>query len=129
MSVCRFVGNGAESVCVRRGAGPAWGGGQVRTWVKELRKMLGNDIPITIAGNKSDLEKNRHVKEEDAQQYVSDPATHTHKDTVTDRGMHMHTHPYTHTETGTEFPIATCIHDRRSRVVCLGGRFCLTLCA
>lgn len=47
---------------------------QVRTWVKELRKMLGAEIPITIAGNKADLEKNRHVKAEEAEAYVAAPA-------------------------------------------------------
>ena len=29
--------------------------------------MLGADIPILIAGNKADLEKNRHVSVEDAE--------------------------------------------------------------
>jgi len=43
---------------------------KVRNWVKELRKMLGGDIPIVIAGNKADMEKNRHVKEEDAEAYA-----------------------------------------------------------
>jgi len=33
--------------------------------------MLGNDIPIVIAGNKADMEKNRHVKEDEAEAYVS----------------------------------------------------------
>ena len=39
--------------------------------MKELRKMLGADIPILIAGNKADLEKNRHVSVEDAEKYCS----------------------------------------------------------
>lgn len=39
---------------------------KVKQWVKELRKIVGNDISIAIAGNKIDLEKNRHVNEEDA---------------------------------------------------------------
>ena len=34
---------------------------KVKTWIKELRKMLGNDISLAIAGNKIDLEKQRHV--------------------------------------------------------------------
>ncbi len=29
---------------------------QVKIWVKELRKMLGNAICLTIAGNKADLD-------------------------------------------------------------------------
>jgi GTPase SAR1 family protein len=28
-------------------------------WVKELRQQLGNQVPIIIVGNKSDLEANR----------------------------------------------------------------------
>ena len=40
---------------------------KVRKWVKELKKILGKDIVISIAGNKCDLDKNRCVVEEDAQ--------------------------------------------------------------
>ena len=40
---------------------------QVKNWVKELRKMLGNDISLCIAGNKIDLEKERHVPVEEAE--------------------------------------------------------------
>ena len=40
---------------------------KVKSWVKELRKMLGADICLVIAGNKTDLEKNRHVSLEDAE--------------------------------------------------------------
>jgi Ras-related protein Rab-21 len=32
---------------------------RVKDWVKELRKMLGDDIVIALAGNKSDMEKSR----------------------------------------------------------------------
>ena len=39
---------------------------KVRKWVKELRKIVGNDIIIVIAGNKIDLEKQRNVTEEEA---------------------------------------------------------------
>jgi Ras-related protein Rab-21 len=39
---------------------------KVKKWVKELRKIVGNDIVIAIAGNKIDLEKNRHVNEREA---------------------------------------------------------------
>jgi len=38
--------------------------------VKELRKMLGNDITLCIAGNKVDLEKERHVTVDEAETYV-----------------------------------------------------------
>ena len=34
---------------------------RVQNWVKELRKMLGTDITISIAGNKCDLERDRVV--------------------------------------------------------------------
>ena len=34
---------------------------QVQSWVKELRKMLGNDICLALAGNKIDLENKRII--------------------------------------------------------------------
>lgn len=40
---------------------------KVKNWVKELRKMLGADICLVIAGNKTDLEKDRHVSVEEAE--------------------------------------------------------------
>lgn len=43
---------------------------KVKKWVKELRKIVGNDIAIAIAGNKVDLEKNRHVDKQEALEYV-----------------------------------------------------------
>ena len=43
---------------------------KVRKWVRELRKIVGNDITIAIAGNKIDLEKSRAVSEEDAVKYI-----------------------------------------------------------
>lgn len=39
---------------------------KVKNWVKELRKIVGTEIVIVIAGNKIDLEKNRAVPEADA---------------------------------------------------------------
>lgn len=44
---------------------------KVKKWVKELRKIVGNDIVIAIAGNKIDLEKNRHVDEKEAVDYAA----------------------------------------------------------
>lgn len=41
---------------------------KVKNWVKELRKIVGSDITIVIAGNKIDLEKNRAVNEQEAVQ-------------------------------------------------------------
>jgi len=50
---------------------------KVKNWVKELRKMLGNDISLIIAGNKIDLEKQRHVSHQQAEEYAqSVGATH-----------------------------------------------------
>ena len=43
---------------------------KVRKWVRELRQIVGQDIDITIAGNKIDLEKNRAVSEEEALSYA-----------------------------------------------------------
>lgn len=43
---------------------------KVKNWVKELRKIVGNDIILVIAGNKIDLEKNRNVNEEEAINYA-----------------------------------------------------------
>jgi Ras-related protein Rab-21 len=41
---------------------------KVKNWVKELRKMLGSEICLVIAGNKIDLEKERHVSAEAAEE-------------------------------------------------------------
>ena len=43
---------------------------KVKNWVKELRKVMGNDIHICIAGNKIDLQRNRQVDEQKAKAYV-----------------------------------------------------------
>ena len=37
-------------------------------WVKELRKVLGDEVVIIIVGNKMDLEKDRHVSQADAEE-------------------------------------------------------------
>jgi len=42
-------------------------GFQVKNWIKELKKMLGSEICLVIAGNKIDLEKDRTVSVEDAE--------------------------------------------------------------
>jgi Ras-related protein Rab-21 len=44
---------------------------RVKDWVAELKKMLGEDIVIAIAGNKADMEKSRTVKAADAAAYVA----------------------------------------------------------
>lgn len=43
---------------------------KVKNWVKELKKMLGADIVLTIVGNKIDLIKDRNVPLEAAESYA-----------------------------------------------------------
>jgi Ras-related protein Rab-21 len=43
---------------------------RVKNWVRELRKIVGDDISICIAGNKKDLQKNAHVTEAEAEEYA-----------------------------------------------------------
>lgn len=49
---------------------------RVQNWVKELRKMLGKEIILVIAGNKCDLEKQRVVSQAEAEQYAKDVGAH-----------------------------------------------------
>ncbi|OXU26246.1 ras-related protein Rab-21 [Nasonia vitripennis] len=52
---------------------------KVKNWVKELKKMLGSDICLAIAGNKVDLEKERNVTIEEAEEYAKQVgAVHFH---------------------------------------------------
>lgn len=61
---------------------------KVKSWVKELRKMLGSDICLVIAGNKTDLEKDRHVTVEEAETYASKVgATHCHTSAKKNQGI------------------------------------------
>lgn len=61
---------------------------KVKNWVKELRKMLGQDICLCIAGNKIDLEKNRHVSVEEAEEYAkSVGARHIHTSAKLNKGI------------------------------------------
>lgn len=39
---------------------------KVKNWVRELKKMLGTEIILTIVGNKTDLERDRQVNHEEA---------------------------------------------------------------
>ncbi|XP_063726043.1 ras-related protein Rab-21-like [Symsagittifera roscoffensis] len=43
---------------------------RVQLWVKELRKVLGKDVVLVIAGNKIDLEKEKCVSEDSALEYA-----------------------------------------------------------
>ncbi|XP_048766771.1 ras-related protein Rab-21-like isoform X2 [Ostrea edulis] len=61
---------------------------KVKNWVKELRKMLGNDICLCIAGNKIDLEKERHVSVAEAEAYATSVgARHFHTSAKLGKGI------------------------------------------
>ncbi|XP_050440452.1 ras-related protein Rab-21 [Adelges cooleyi] len=61
---------------------------KVKNWVKELKKMLGNEICLVIAGNKIDLEKDRTVLVEDAENYAhSVGAVHFHTSAKLNTGI------------------------------------------
>ena len=49
---------------------------KVKNWVKELKRMLGSEIVLTIAGNKIDLENQRTVMEDDAVSYAESVGAH-----------------------------------------------------
>ncbi|XP_075156950.1 RAS oncogene family member Rab21 [Haematobia irritans] len=49
---------------------------KVKNWVKELKRMLGSEIILTIAGNKIDLEDQRTVPEDDAIAYAESVGAH-----------------------------------------------------
>ncbi|XP_023327347.1 ras-related protein Rab-21 [Eurytemora carolleeae] len=44
---------------------------KVQSWVRELKKMLGDEISIVIVGNKTDLVNKRVIKREDAESYAA----------------------------------------------------------
>lgn len=61
---------------------------KVKSWVKELRKMLGNDICLCIAGNKIDMEKDRHVAVAEAEVYAASVgARHFHTSAKLNKGI------------------------------------------
>lgn len=61
---------------------------KVKKWVKELRKIVGNDIVIAIAGNKIDLEKMRNVPEQEAVKYAeSVGANHFNTSAKANKGL------------------------------------------
>eukprot|EP01128_Nolandella_sp_AFSM9_P004243 TRINITY_DN186_c5_g1_i1.p1 TRINITY_DN186_c5_g1~~TRINITY_DN186_c5_g1_i1.p1 ORF type:complete len:213 (+),score=35.43 TRINITY_DN186_c5_g1_i1:29-640(+) len=53
---------------------------RVQNWVKELRKMLGSECVLVIAGNKIDLEKMRVVNKDEAIAYATEVGA-VHRDT------------------------------------------------
>ncbi|KAJ7383647.1 Ras- protein Rab-21 [Desmophyllum pertusum] len=61
---------------------------KVKNWVKELKKMLGEDIALCIAGNKIDLEKDRHVDASEAEAYAKTVgAKHFHTSAKLNKGI------------------------------------------
>lgn len=61
---------------------------KVKNWVKELKKMLGNEICLCIAGNKIDLEKQRNVTVAEAEEYAqSVGAKHYHTSAKLNKGI------------------------------------------
>ncbi|PSN38128.1 Ras-related protein Rab-21 [Blattella germanica] len=61
---------------------------QVKNWVKELKKMLGSEICLIIAGNKIDLEKQRNVSIQEAEEYAdSVGAKHFHTSAKLNQGI------------------------------------------
>lgn len=61
---------------------------KVRTWVRELRRIVGDEISITIAGNKSDLQRTRKVQEQQALDYAASVgATHFNTSAKLNRGL------------------------------------------
>lgn len=61
---------------------------KVKQWVKELRKMVGNELVIAIAGNKIDLEKSRNVYEQEAIKYAeSVGASHFNTSAKANKGL------------------------------------------
>lgn len=61
---------------------------KVKNWVKELKKMLGDNVCLCIAGNKTDLEKDRAVTVEEAESYASSVgAKHFHTSAKQNRGI------------------------------------------
>ncbi|KAF4527423.1 hypothetical protein B566_EDAN015943 [Ephemera danica] len=61
---------------------------KVKNWVKELRKMLGQEVALSIVGNKIDLEKDRNVQVEEAEQYATSVgAKHFHTSAKRNEGI------------------------------------------
>lgn len=61
---------------------------KVRTWVRELRRIVGDDIDIAIAGNKLDLQRNRKVDDDEARRYAeSVGASHFGTSAKLNRGL------------------------------------------
>merc|ERR1711973_374073 len=61
---------------------------KVKVWVKELRRMVGSDISLVIAGNKVDLERKRNVEREMAEEFAASVnAIHVHTSAKNNEGI------------------------------------------
>eukprot|EP01100_Stratorugosa_tubuloviscum_P003733 TRINITY_DN18_c1_g1_i1.p1 TRINITY_DN18_c1_g1~~TRINITY_DN18_c1_g1_i1.p1 ORF type:complete len:209 (+),score=98.40 TRINITY_DN18_c1_g1_i1:98-724(+) len=61
---------------------------RAKNWVKELRKMLGNEVVLVIIGNKIDLEKNRVIPQDEAEQFAEQSnAKHFYTSAKLNRGL------------------------------------------
>lgn len=61
---------------------------RIQAWVRELRKMVGKDIQLSIAGNKLDLERQRVVTRQEATEYAESVGAHYSETSAkTNRGI------------------------------------------
>ena len=61
---------------------------KVKVWVKELRRMVGAEISLVIAGNKIDLERKRTVQREMAESFAASVnASHVHTSAKHNEGI------------------------------------------
>eukprot|EP01125_Pyxidicula_operculata_P009764 TRINITY_DN320_c1_g1_i1.p1 TRINITY_DN320_c1_g1~~TRINITY_DN320_c1_g1_i1.p1 ORF type:complete len:209 (-),score=33.55 TRINITY_DN320_c1_g1_i1:361-987(-) len=61
---------------------------RVQNWVKELRKILGNNVTLVIVGNKIDMEKSRVVSQKEAEEFAASVgATHFHTSAKMNQGV------------------------------------------
>ncbi|KAI6651507.1 Ras-related protein Rab-21-like [Oopsacas minuta] len=61
---------------------------RVKIWVKELRRMCGSDLVLAIVGNKTDMERDRHVQEQNAIEYAGQVgAKHFHCSAKLNKGI------------------------------------------
>jgi len=49
---------------------------RVKSWIRELTRMLGDEVVLMIAGNKSDLDGSRVVERREAEDYAESVSAH-----------------------------------------------------
>nr|ABD65439.1 Rab21 [Suberites domuncula] len=61
---------------------------KAKNWIKELRRIVGDNIAVCIVGNKIDLEKHRTVSHREAEDYASSVgATHFNTSAKQNKGV------------------------------------------